>query len=204
MRLPEEIGTLGFHPAPAPTPGAHTVFDPAPEHPYPDADRPDEAPAPHALLEPVLGLLGSWYGRGQGGYPTLTEEFAYAQEVTFSHDGRPFLRYEARAWLLDADEAPLRPSARESGWWRLQPDGRVEALITQPTGVAEIMVGRAIDNTVDLATHEVALAPTAKKVSATRRHYTLTDDDTLTFVHDLEAVGQPLQHHLSVRLRRKG
>jgi hypothetical protein len=152
----------------------------------------------------VLGLLGFWYGRGQGGYPTLTEEFSYAQEVTFSHDGRPFLRYEARAWLLDADEAPLRPSARESGWWRLQPDGRVEALITQPTGIAEIMVGRASDNTVDLATHEVALAPTAKKVGATRRHYALTDDGTLTFVHDLEAVGQPLQHHLSARLRRKG
>ncbi|MET8022634.1 FABP family protein [Streptomyces avermitilis] len=179
------------------------MVDPAPEHPYPDGHRPDEAPAPHALLEPVLGLLGAWYGRGRGGYPTLTGDFGYAQEVTFSHDGRPFLRYEARAWLLDADDAPLRPSARESGWWRLQPDGRVEALITQPTGIAEIMVGLATDNTVDLSTHEVALAPTAKKVNATRRRYTLTDDDTLTFHHDLEAVGQPMQHHLTARLRRR-
>jgi len=179
------------------------VFDPAPEHPYPDGHRPDEAPTPHALLEPVLGLLGSWHGRGQGEYPTLTGDFAYAQEVTFSHDGRPFLRYEARAWLLDADDAPLRPSARESGWWRLQPDGRVEALITEPTGIAEIMVGRAADKTVDLSTHQVALAPTAKKVDATRRRYTLTDDDTLRFDHDLEAVGQPMQHHLSALLRRK-
>ena len=91
----------------------------------------------------MLGLLGSWARPGPGGYPTLAEDFAYAQEVTFSHDGRPFLHYEARAWLLDADGAPLRPSARESGWWRLQPDGRVEALITQPTGIAEILVGRA-------------------------------------------------------------
>ncbi|WP_326727264.1 FABP family protein [Streptomyces phaeochromogenes] len=179
------------------------MFDPAPEHPYPDGQRPDEAPTPHALLEPVLGLLGSWHGRGQGEYPTISGDFAYAQEVTFSHDGRPFLRYEARAWLLDADDAPLRPSARESGWWRLQPDGRVEALITQPTGIAEIMVGRAADKTVDLSTHQVALAPTAKKVGATRRRYTLTGDDTLTFDHDLEAVGQPLQHHLSALLRRK-
>ncbi|MFD9325439.1 FABP family protein [Streptomyces sp. NPDC060065] len=180
------------------------MFDPAPEYPYLDSRRPDEAPAPHALLEPVLGLLGFWHGRGQGGYPTLTGDFSYAQEVTFSHDGRPFLHYEARAWLLDADGAPLRPSARESGWWRLQPDGRVEALITQPTGIAEIMVGRATGNTVDLSTHEVAVAPTAKKVGATRRRYTLTDDGTLTFDHDLEAVGEPLQHHLSARLRRRG
>ncbi|WP_428956516.1 FABP family protein [Streptomyces sp. cg35] len=179
------------------------MFDPAPEYPYHDSDRPDGAPAPHALLAPVLGLLGSWHGRGRGGYPTIDGEFRYAQEVTFRHDGRPFLSYEARAWLLDADDVPVRPAARESGWWRLQPDGRVEALITQPTGIGEIAVGRAADGTVDLATDSVALTPTAKKVEGTRRRYTLADADTLTFEHDLAAVGQPLQHHLSARLRRK-
>lgn len=179
------------------------MYDPAHKPPYPDALGPDDAPAPHALLAPVIGLLGTWAGRGRGGYPTLDEEFTYAQEVTFSHDGRPFLHYEARAWLLGADGTPLRPSARESGWWRLQPDGRVEALITQPTGIAEILVGSADAGTVDLSTHEVALTPTAKEVNATRRRYTVTDEDTLDFVHDLAAVGQPLQHHLSARLRRK-
>ncbi|MFI6697230.1 FABP family protein [Streptomyces sp. NPDC050433] len=178
------------------------MFDLAPEHPYPDGHRPDEAPAPHPLLAPVLGLLGTWHGRGHGGYPTLSGDFRYAQEITFSHDGRPFLRYETRAWLLDADDVPLRPSARESGWWRLQPDGRVEALITQPTGIAEIAVGHAAGDIVDLATTEVARTPTAKEVDATRRRYTLTDDGALTFVHDLAAVGQPLQHHLSAELQR--
>ncbi|MEU6673485.1 FABP family protein [Streptomyces sp. NPDC046853] len=179
------------------------MFDPAPEYPYPDGHRPDETPAPHPLLAPVLGLLGRWHGRGQGEYPTIEADFSYAQEVTFSHDGRPFLHYEARAWLLGADGAPLRPSARESGWWRLQPDGRVEALITQPTGIAEIAVGRAADGAIDLSTHEVARTPTAKEVEATRRRYELTDADNLTFVHDLAAVGQPLQHHLAARLTRK-
>ncbi|NEE55602.1 FABP family protein, partial [Streptomyces sp. SID8455] len=77
-----------------------------------DAFRPDEAPAPHPLLAPVLGLLGAWAGNGRGGYPTLDDEFGYAQELTFSHDGRPFLHYVSRAWLLDADGRPLRPSAR--------------------------------------------------------------------------------------------
>ncbi|MGW8330587.1 FABP family protein [Streptomyces sp. NPDC055808] len=180
------------------------MFDPVPEHPYPDATQPEAAPAPHALLAPVLGFLGTWHGRGEGGYPTLDGDFAYAQEVTFSHDGRPFLRYEARAWLLDADGAPLRPSARESGWWRLQADGRIEALITQPTGIAEIAVGSATGKSVDLATHEVAITPTAKQVDATRRRYELTAEDTLTYAHDLAAVGRPLQHHLSARLRRRG
>ncbi|ATL26386.1 FABP family protein [Streptomyces formicae] len=180
------------------------MFDPVPGHPFPDGHRPDKAPAPHPLLAPVLGLLGTWHGRGRGEYPTLEADFSYAQEVTFSHDGRPFLHYQARAWLLDADGAPLRPSARESGWWRLQADGRVEALITQPTGIAEIAVGRAADGTVDIATHEVARTPTAKEVDATRRRYTLTDADTLDFAHDLAAVGQPLQHHLSAQLLRRG
>ncbi|WP_430477375.1 FABP family protein [Streptomyces sp. P11-1] len=179
------------------------MSDPAPLHPYPDALRPDGTPAPHPLLTPVLGLLGTWTGSGRGGYPTLDGEFTYTQEIAFSHDGRPFLHYASRAWLLDADGNPLRPSARESGWWRLQPEGRVEALITQPTGVAEIAVGRAADGAIDLATHEVALTPTAKQVDATRRRYTLTDADTLTFEHDLAAVGQPLQHHLSARFHRR-
>ncbi|WP_217201374.1 FABP family protein [Streptomyces buecherae] len=180
------------------------MFDPAHQNPYPDALRSDAAPAPHAQLTPLLGFLGTWVGRGHGSYPTIAEEFAYAQEVTFSHDGRPFLRYEARAWLLDAEGAPLRPSARESGWWRLQPDGRVEALITQPTAIAEILVGHAGAGTADLSTHEVASTPTAKEVTATRRRYTLSDEGTLDFVHDLAAVGQPLQYHLSARLRREG
>ncbi|MFE2884757.1 FABP family protein [Streptomyces sp. NPDC059272] len=173
-------------------------------HPFPDAHHPDEKPAPHPLLDPVLGLLGHWQGKGEGEYPTLDGDFTYAQEVTFTHDGRPFLHYEARAWILTPDGTPLRPAARESGWWRLQPEARVEALITQPTGIAEILVGKATAGTVDLTTHEVALTPTAKKVTATRRRYTLTDESTLTFAHDLEAVGQPLQHHLSAQLHRTG
>ncbi|MFF4062186.1 FABP family protein [Streptomyces sp. NPDC001668] len=178
------------------------MVDGVAEPPFSDAVRADQAPAPHALLGPVLGFLGVWRGRGRGGYPTLDGDFAYAQEVSFRHDGRPFLRYEARAWLVDGDGVPVRPAARESGWWRLQSGGRVEALVTQPTGITEILVGHVTEGAVDLATHAVALTPTAKDVTATRRRYTLADGDTFTFVHDLAAVGQPLQHHLSATLRR--
>lgn len=184
------------------THGAHMAFEPVRQPPYPDALGADTGPAPHELLAPLTGFLGTWDGQGRGGYPTLAGEFTYGQQVTFSHDGRPFLRYEARAWVLAPDGSPLRPAARESGWWRMQPDGRVEALITQPTGIAEILVGRADDGAVDLTTHQTALTPTAKEVTATRRRYTLTDAATLDFVHDLAAVGLQLQHHLSARLRR--
>ncbi|MET7704159.1 FABP family protein, partial [Streptomyces sp. NPDC005485] len=145
------------------------MFDPARKHPYPDALRPDEAPAPHALLAPLVGLVGTWVGRGRGEYPTLAEEFEYAQEISFRHDGRPFLQYESRAWLLDADGAPLRPSARESGWWRLQPEGRVEALIIQPTGIAEILVGGGGGRAGGPNTHQVGGTAPAKTGRATPR-----------------------------------
>ncbi|MFB7513685.1 FABP family protein [Streptomyces sp. NPDC056144] len=180
------------------------MFDRERQHPYPDALGPDEAPVPHPQLAPVTWLLGTWTGRGRGAYPTIAEEFAYEQEVTFSHDGRPFLRYEARAWIVDADGLPQRPAARESGWWRIQPEGRIEALITQPTGIAEILVGAATAEGVDLATDHVALTPMAKEVTATRRRYTPAEDGgTLDFRHDLAAVGQALQHHLAATLRRE-
>ncbi|MEV0964414.1 MULTISPECIES: FABP family protein [unclassified Streptomyces] len=178
------------------------AFEPARQPPYPDALRPDAAPAPHPLLAPLTGFLGTWAGQGRGGYPTLDGEFTYRQEAVFSHDGRPFLRYEARAWLIDEQGEPLRPAARESGWWRMQSGGRVEALISQPTGIAEILAGRADDGAVDLTTCQVALTPTAREVAATRRRWTLTDAATMDFVHDLAAAGLPLQHHLSARLRR--
>ncbi|RFU88106.1 FABP family protein [Streptomyces triticagri] len=171
-------------------------------YPYPDAFGADAVPAPHPLLAPVTRLLGTWRGQGRGEYPTLAQDFAYAQEVSFSHDGRPFLHYEARAWIVDAEGNPVRPAARETGWWRLQADGRVEALISQPTGIVEIAAGRAAGDTIELTTGEVALTPTAKQVDATHRRYELTPDGILTFTHAMAAVDQPLQHHLSARLRR--
>ena len=30
----------------------------------------------------------------------------------FAHDGRPFLSYESRSWLLDEEGAVIRPAAR--------------------------------------------------------------------------------------------
>ena len=41
-------------------------------------------------LMPVAWLVGTWAGAGVGGYPDVPE-FRFGQEITFSHDGRPFL-----------------------------------------------------------------------------------------------------------------
>lgn len=172
--------------------------------PYPDAygdPQPPGGPEAHPWLTPVLPLLGVWRGRGRGHYPTLAEGFAFAQELSFAHDGRPFLRYEARAWLTDPTGAPVRPSGRESGWLRVGPDGYVEALLSHPTGIAEVYVGRVSGAVVDLATHAVTRTPLAKEVTAARRRYTL-GDGVLSYTHDMEAVGRPLGPHLTAELRR--
>ncbi|MFE3761566.1 FABP family protein [Streptomyces sp. NPDC059104] len=178
------------------------MFESVQDNPYPDTHALGEGPEPHPLLRPVLPLIGRWHGRGEGEYPTLEQDFRYEQELTFSHDGRPFLRYEARAWLIDGSGAPVRPAGREAGWWRVTPDASLEVVLAHPTGIVETYVGRASGTEVEIETKDVALTPLAKEVTATRRHYAL-DGDRMTVVHDMAAVGRPLQHHLTAHLRRR-
>lgn len=53
-------------------------------------------------------LIGRWVGVGTGQYPTI-EDFRFGQEVSFSTDGRPFLTYWSRSWLLDESETEFAP-----------------------------------------------------------------------------------------------
>ena len=96
---------------------------------------------------------------GRGGFPTI-EDFDYAQEIRISHDGRPFLHYESRAWILDEQSKPVRPAGREVGWWRpVLVDGRatdeLEALLTTPTGVMELHLGKRTGTQIEFATDAV-------------------------------------------------
>ena len=86
-----------------------------------------DAPAIPEPLLPLSWLLGTWVGVGVGGYPTI-EEFQFGQEVTFATDGRPFLSYWSRTWLLDSEGERVRPLATEAGFWRPRPDNRCELL----------------------------------------------------------------------------
>ncbi|MEU9417818.1 FABP family protein [Streptomyces sp. NPDC051000] len=175
--------------------------EPAQENPYPDSLTPGEGPEPHPQLAPVLALLGRWHGRGRGEYPTLEQGFRYEQEITFSHDGRPFLRYESRAWLIDGSGAPLRPSGRESGWWRVMPDASLEVTLAHPTGIVETYVGRVSGTEIEIGTDHVARTPRAKEVTGMRRRYSLGDGE-LTIVQEMAAMGLPLHHHLRAELTR--
>ena len=168
-------------------------------------DGPDagEQGAPlHPDLAPLAFLLGRWEGAGVGGYPTI-ESFQFGQEMVFSHNGKPFLSYTSRTWLLDAEGRIGRPLATEAGFWRPQPDGKAELLLSHPTGITEIYLGEITGTRVDLITDVVARTETAKEYSAGRRLYGLIGED-LGWAYDMAAVGQPLQSHISAQLKRVG
>ena len=158
------------------------------------------SPEEHPAIAPLSFLLGRWEGAGVGGYPTI-ESFRFGQEIVFSHIGKPYLIYNSRSWRLDDDGNKLEPLGSESGFWRPQPDNKVEVLLAHPTGIVEIYLGEVSGTRIDLATDVVARTATAKEVTAGHRLYGLAGGD-LAYAYDMAAVGQPLQPHLSAQLKR--
>jgi hypothetical protein len=155
---------------------------------------------PHPAIAPLSFLLGRWEGAGVVGYPTIESE-NFGQELSFSHNGKPFLIYSSRTWLLEQDGTIGRPLAIETGFWRPQPDGGLEVLLAHPTGITEIYLGAISGTKIEMATDAVVRTSTAKEVTAGRRLYGLVGAD-LAYAYDMAAVGQLLQPHLSAQLKR--
>ncbi len=162
-----------------------------------------EGPDLHQQCIGLLPLIGVWRGAGEVVYPTIDGPYTFGQQIVFAHDGRPFLSYESRAWLLGDDGEILRAAARETGFWRPQADGELEVLITHATGIAEIFYGRARNLTSwEIKTDAVVRTASAMDVTASHRLYGLVDGGDLAYVDERQMMGQPLQPHLSARLSR--
>jgi THAP4-like, heme-binding beta-barrel domain len=96
-------------------------------------------------LIPLAWLVGRWAGAGVAGYPTMEGDLRFGQEVSFTHEGRPFLTYTSQTWLLDDDGRQVRPLASETGYWRPaaalpgehaeNPDADAESSEVQGSGV---------------------------------------------------------------------
>lgn len=156
-------------------------------------------------LMPVAWLIGEWAGAGVIGYPSMESDLRFGQEVSFSTDGRPFLAYTSRTWLLDDDGNQVRPMASETGYWRVgagagQPSD-VEVLLTHPTGFVEVFVGSVDGARVELVTDLVARTSTAKEYTSATRLYGLVEGD-LMWVMEMSAVGHAMAPHASARLKR--
>ena len=118
-------------------------------------------------LTPVAFLLGTWRGEGEGQYPTI-KPFRYREEIRFTHNGKTFLIYTQRTEAIDTGQ----PLHGEAGYLRLVGDGRVEFVIAQPIGFAEISLGRVDGQRIDVTCASVG----RKVVSAgrTKNHITAT------------------------------
>lgn len=158
-----------------------------------DTDMPNE-------LAPLAWMIGRWEGAGVVGYPTI-ESVNFGQELECYHDGRPFLYWESRTWLLDDEGQKVRPLASETGYWRCLPDDEVELLLAHPTGIVEMYYGKTSPAKVEIRTDSVVRSPAAKEYTAGHRLYGYVEGN-LMWAYDMAAMGQPLQSHASAELKR--
>ncbi len=145
-------------------------------------------------------MVGKWVGKGRGEYESVPA-FEFAHEVVFTHDGRPFLTYYSRSWILDENGDVLRPGAFETGFWRVKPDNILEVVISHNTGITEGWVGRFDGPKIQLERAYGWSAPTAKIVTEGSRLYGLVEGE-LFFAYDMAAEGYIMQPHLWSTLPR--
>ena len=156
----------------------------------------------HPDLMPLAWLVGSWRGKGRGEYPNVPG-FEFAQEVSFNHDGRPFLNYFSRSWIIDDNNEIIRPAASEVGFWRVKENNVLEVILAHNTGIAEGWVGIVKVAKIQLAMDQGYSSPSAKIVTAGSRLYGLVEGELFTS-YDMAAEGQTLQAHLWSSLERQG
>jgi hypothetical protein len=152
-----------------------------------------------ALLS-VLPLLGEWHGEGV--LAGAEGDHRFGQWIRFSHDGRGFLAYEARAWRLTDDGTIAGPDAREAGFWRPRGGDDVELLVTSPDGLVELYVGEARTTTSwELRTDVLARTPDAPDVVRAVRLYGIVEG-ALMYAIDRAGPEEALRPTMSARLER--
>ncbi|MDF3292765.1 MULTISPECIES: FABP family protein [Streptomyces] len=156
----------------------------------------------HPDLVPLAFLLGNWQGAGVCDFPGA-EKCNFGQEVTFSHDGRPFLEYTSHTWVLDAEGNKVRPLESESGFWRVDADRKVEAVMSRDEGVVEIWYGELADQKpqIDLVTDAVARLASASPYSGGKRLYGYVKGD-LMWVGEKSTPDVPLRPYMSAHLKK--
>jgi THAP4-like, heme-binding beta-barrel domain len=147
-------------------------------------------------VKPVAFLLGTWRGEGEGQYPSI-QPFRYREEIMFSHNGKPFLIYTQRTEAIDTGQ----PMHGEAGYLRLVGEGRVEFVIAQPIGYAEISLGRVDGQRIDVECTNVARTPSAKPVTSISRSLWL-EGDTLRYELKMGMENIPLARHLVASFSR--
>lgn len=157
----------------------------------------------HDNCKPFAWMIGTWAGNGHGKYPGI-DDFEYGQELIFQQDGRPFIHYMSRAWIVDPEGNKVRDAAQETGFIRPQADLTLEFVMTHNLGFVEVWHGERHPDrpSFEMVTDAVARTATAKEYTGGKRMYGYVEGD-LMYAYDMAAMGQELQPHLWARLRRQ-
>lgn len=180
-------------------------------------------------LTPFAFLVGNWHGTGVISFGETETEFR--QSLSFEPIAGGRLDYQSTVtdllgkpissergyWMLSrpSDESDAGPglvpgrgvsaiTVREDlELWRNSDGGfDIEALIVQPSGVAELYFGHIKGARIDMATDAVLRSPNAKEYASGKRMWGLVEG-ALLWAWDMAALGQPLRSHASARLVRK-
>jgi hypothetical protein len=157
----------------------------------------------HPNCAPLAWLIGTWAGNGHGEYETI-EDFQFGQEVLFQQDGRPFIHFMSRSWIVDADGNQVREAAQETGFIRPQEDRSLEVVMAHNTGFVEIWHGELHPEQprFEIVSDAVARTATAKEYAGGKRLYGYVSGDLL-YAFDMAAMGKELQPHTHAQLRRQ-
>lgn len=157
----------------------------------------------HPNCARLAWIIGRWAGNGHGEYPGI-EDFQFGQEILFQQDGRPFIHFMSRSWIVDADGNHVREAAQETGFIRPQPDGTLEVVMTHNLGFVEVWHGElhADQPRFEIVTDAVARTGSAKEYTAGKRLYGYVNGDLL-YAFDMAAMGQELQPHTHAQLVRQ-
>lgn len=179
---------------------------------------------------PLAWLVGTWSGNGVIDHPA-TGRKNVTQELTFDHDGGPYLRFASTLRVApepaddDGAGAPTGagdpatgedpPAAdvvwsTETGYWRVsteRPEGLeedrhpLEVVVADASGRMTLYVGAAGNGRIDLASDAMARTATSADVRASKRMYGLVEG-RLMWVEELAAFGEPLRNYASAELDR--
>ncbi|MFE9650804.1 FABP family protein [Streptomyces sp. NPDC006365] len=156
----------------------------------------------HKDLVPLAFLLGNWTGAGVHDFPGA-EKCNFGQEVSFSHDGRDFLEYHSRTWVLDSEGNKVKPLETETGYWRIDSDRKVEVVMVRDDGVVEVWYGELADKKpqIDLVTDAVARTAASGPYSGGKRLYGYVKSD-LMWVGEKQTPEVPLRPYMSAQLKK--
>ena len=154
----------------------------------------------HPDLNPLAWLVGTWGGKGRGDYPD-TESFEYEQEIVFSHDGRPFLTYFSRSWIIDTDGNRTSVGPSETGFWSVRPNNVLEVMISHSEGTTAGWLGRFDGPKIQLVLDRGYVAPSAHEIGAGERLYGLVHGELFTST-DISRDGFPIQAYTWATLPR--